>query len=524
MRRFSSRGAYWLWAVHGLIFLVCGPRMAWAQQDPHIGYVYPAGGRMGTEVNVTIGGQFLKETEEIEFSGQGITATIGKHKKPLTQGEANNLRDKIQEAQKQLEADGKKVDLRRRRGAMVELLKILKELEVTEEDLQRLEEYRARQADEKRQPNPQIEETVAVTLKLDTTAEPGRRELRVKTPAGLSNPINFYVGEFMEHQETEPNDEAASQAIASPLPAVLNGQIMPGDVDRFRFEAKKGDRLVIAAQARELVPYLADAVPGWFQSVMALYDADGREVAYADDFLFNPDPVVYVKIPKDGLYELEIRDSIYRGREDFVYRITLGEIPYLTSIFPLGAQQGTTTTVALQGWNLPGDTLTVEALDKEPGRYPISVRQRKLNSNQLPFVIDTLPECLEEESNDTIEHAQAIRPPLIVNGRMDRPGDWDVFRFDARAGGQVMVEVLARRLNSPMDSLLKLTDGNGKQLMVNDDFEDKGSGLVTHHADSRSTGPVTRGRHVLFAFGRYSEEGGSRLRLSIADQRPAAGF
>jgi len=29
-----------------------------------------------------------------------------------------------------------------------------------------------------------------------------------------------------------------------------------------------------------------------------------------------------------------------------------------------------------------------------------------------------------------------------------------------------------RHLDSPLDSLLKLTDANGKQLMINDDFED----------------------------------------------------
>ena len=27
---------------------------------------------------------------------------------------------------------------------------------------------------------------------------------------------------------------------------------------------------------------------------------------------------------------------IYRGREDFVYRIALGELPFITGIFPLG--------------------------------------------------------------------------------------------------------------------------------------------------------------------------------------------
>ena len=32
--------------------------------------------------------------------------------------------------------------------------------------------------------------------------------------------------------------------------------------------------------------------------------------------------------------------AIYRGREDFVYRITIGELPFVTSIFPLGGRAG----------------------------------------------------------------------------------------------------------------------------------------------------------------------------------------
>jgi len=49
-----------------------------------------------------------------------------------------------------------------------------------------------------------------------------------------------------------------------------------------------------------------------------LYDADGKELAYHDDYQFHPDPVIHYVVPKDGEYAVEIRDAIYRGREDFV--------------------------------------------------------------------------------------------------------------------------------------------------------------------------------------------------------------
>ena len=176
---------------------------------------------------------------------------------------------------------------------------------------------------------------------------------------------------------------------------------MPGDVDRYRFPARKGQQLVVAASARELIPYLADAVPGWFQAAVTLYDAKGKELAYADDYRFHPDPVLHYEIPKDGEYVLEIKDAIYRGREDFVYRITLGELPFVTSIFPLGGPAGAQTTVELKGWNLPADRQTLDSRPGGSGVSPLSVLQGELASNRVPFAVDTLPECLEKEPNDS---------------------------------------------------------------------------------------------------------------------------
>jgi hypothetical protein len=74
------------------------------------------------------------------------------------------------------------------------------------------------------------------------------------------------------------------------IPCTVNGQISSGSVDRFRFVARRGQRLVVTVNARTLVPYMADAVPGWFQPVLILCDAQGKELAYNDDYRFQPNP------------------------------------------------------------------------------------------------------------------------------------------------------------------------------------------------------------------------------------------
>jgi hypothetical protein len=484
------------------------------QVAPHIGYVYPAGARQGAAIEVTIGGQFLDGVAQAFVSGAGVQATVAEYVKPMTPQQANKLKERLAELQPK---------------------------ERTPEIVKEIAEIRRKLAMFIRRPlNPAIAETVTLRVAMAADAEPGQRELRLRTPAGLTNPLVFCVGqlpEFSKKVAKGPQPQGGgkgarfrnalgSSTAEAPadltLPTVVNGQILPGGVDRYRFQARKGQRIVIAASARELIPYLPDAVPGWFQAALTLYDAKGNELAYADHYRFHPDPVLYYEIPDDGRYAIEIRDTIYRGREDFVYRIAVGELPFVTSIFPLGGRVGDQTAVELEGWNLPLTSLTEDNEHRRPGVYPVSVRKGDQLSNRVPFAVDTLPECLEREPNDRQASAQKVTLPVMVNGRIDRPGDWDVFSFEGRAGVEVVAEVYARRLDSPLDSLLKLTDASGRQLAINDDHEDKGAGLMTHHADSwfRSKLPVD-GTYYLY-LGDVQHQGGTEYayRLRISAPRP----
>ena len=480
MKCFIQQAALWP------IVLLAMASVAGAQnQHSHVAYVYPAGGCIGTETEVIVGGQRLEGVSGAYFSGNGVQATVVKYWREYTQGEARRVRDELDKARKELETtdeEGRTVG----KGAKQEdIEKLALKMGLVDPDkLKGMHEYNRNRANTKRQENPQLSDTVTLSVKIDADAIPGRRDLRLMADAGLSNATYFEVAELPEHREVEPNDITLADNTPFMPPVTLNGQIMPGDVDRFRFKANKGEMFVLATGARKLVPYLADAVPGWFQATLTLYDGKGYEVGYSDDYTFHPDPVLFYKIPRNGFYGLEIKDSIYRGRRDFVYRIALGELPFITSIFPLGCRHGEKVTIELEGWNLPQRTLEFDSTQRYPGKFPIYVRGEKLLSNSVPFVVDTLPECLDEEPNNDEQNAQAIRPPLIVNGRIHETGDRDVFRFEGRKGGKVLIEVLARRINSPMDSLLKLTDPNGKQLMINDDTVDRGEGLCTHHADS----------------------------------------
>jgi len=464
---------------------------------------------------------------------------VVEHTKPLTQREFNDLREKMKVLQEKRlaatrggsaspasTANGK----REGKDSAQPSSEPNKPPEWTAEDEKMVAEIRKKLVNApNRQANPAISERVRLTITMAPDAELGQRELRLTTAAGLTNPLVLCVGELPEFSEEAatgipepPNPRVTKSRPAQAerrvtLPAIVNGQILPGGVDRFRFTARKGQRLVVAASARELIPYLADGVPGWFQATLALYDSDGKELAYADDYRFNPDPVLFCEIPADGEYVIEIKDSIYRGREDFVYRIAAGELPFITSIFPLGGRAGTPMRIGLKGWNLPADSLKQSFGDAEVGVHQVSVSKDERVSNLAPFAVDTLPECRERES-DNQSSSQAVALPQIVNGRIDKSGDSDVFSFQGRSGGEIVAEVVARRLNSPLDSVLELTDATGRQLAANDDQEDKGAGLSTHHADSylRAKLPAdgTYRIHLADAQNKGGPEYGYRLRIS----------
>jgi hypothetical protein len=111
---------------------------------------------------------------------------------------------------------------------------------------------------------------------------------------------------------------------------------------------------------------------------------------------------------------------------------------------------------------------------------------------------------------------------VIINGRIDRPGDRDVFRFEGRAGDPIVAEVLARRLESPLDSMLKLTDAAGQRLAFNNDHEDKEDGLRTHHADSLIHLVLPANGTYFLHLGDAQHQGGPEFayRLRISPPRP----
>src|SRR5205085_85206 len=61
-----------------------------------------------------------------------------------------------------------------------------------------------------------------------------------------------------------------------------------------------------------------------------------------------------------GTYALGVRDRDYRGGADMHYRLHLGNLPVVTSLFPLGVQRGTEADVLIDGVFLSAGTVRVK--------------------------------------------------------------------------------------------------------------------------------------------------------------------
>lgn len=550
--------------VCGLAILAGLAPSAWGQQNaPHIGYVYPAGGQQESSFEAVVGGQFLNSVKGAMISGDGVRVMVLESVKPLQQQQVSAWRDRLKELneKRRLALGGKPgaaanganpasnalATANTSATASASNTPATTVVSVTDNasatagnalaggsapataaapassavpangtasvantapvvwtaaDQHEANEIRLMLAQyQKRTQNPAIGEKVRLQITVEHSAAAGKRELRLVTANGATNPIYFYVGRLPEWRklpagtvtEAEINEQGdlrrnSNNPLPTPVvdvttPLIVNGQVAAGGVDQYRFAAHKGERLVIAASARELIPYIADAVPGWFQASLTLYDANGKELKYADHYGFHPDPVLLYEIPADGMYTVAIHDSIYRGREDFVYRMMLGEVSFVTAMFPLGGYAGDKTKVEFAGWNLPQTHLTEHSGEKQKSVQTLSVGEEEFNAR--PFAFDTLPEMTVKGNIQTREKAQRLVLPVIVNGRVSQPDEEEFFQFKGRAGQQIEAEVMARRLDSPLDSVLTLTDANGKVLAANDDFYDESEGLITDHADSR---------------------------------------
>ncbi|MGH9852814.1 MAG: hypothetical protein ACREBD_23505, partial [Blastocatellia bacterium] len=190
---------------------------------------------------------------------------------------------------------------------------------------------------------------VWVKLEVAPDASFGPHYFRLVTPRGSSNLLIFRVGDLLETEEAEPNDtfERANRIQA---PVTINARMaVDEDIDMYRLRAEAGAALIF--------DLLAARNGSGGDLAMTLLDARGHIVKHSEDH-FLWDPFISFTFKEAGDYFLAIRPLDGRGSPDFAYQLTIRPGPYLASIFPLGAQQGTAPELMARGQMLGGEMLS----------------------------------------------------------------------------------------------------------------------------------------------------------------------
>ncbi len=290
----------------------------------------------------------------------------------------------------------------------------------------------------------------------------GGHEVRVAGPGGVSNPLVLQVTDLPEIAEPGGTAQASSAPLLA-FPVGIAGRIGTGtELDHYRFKARAGEEIAFDVQANRTGSPL--------DATLLILDAQGKEVARSED-VHGLDPYLTFKAPADGEYVARLNDVRYLGGDKFVYHLVAGARPYLESLFPFGGRRGSVVEVQLLGNRLEGaDRLTLAlAADAPLGRQELRARTSAGYSNPIGFEVGDLPELRESEPNNTPEKANAATGAVAINGRIEKAGDVDLFRFRSPSDQRWIVEVFARRFGSPLDALLTLQDAQGKVLQRNDD-------------------------------------------------------
>ncbi|MBI1915285.1 MAG: PPC domain-containing protein [Planctomycetes bacterium] len=304
---------------------------------------------------------------------------------------------------------------------------------------------------------------VKATVKIAEDCPPGEHAVRLRTKSGISELRTVWVGALPAIAEKEPNSEF-DKPQKIPLNVTVEGVVDSEDVDYYAVELKKGQRLSVEIEAMRLGVT-------FFDPYIAILDSKRFELATSDDSPLNKqDGLCSIVAPADGTYVVQVRESAYGGNGACMYRLHVGTFPRPLAVVPAGGKAGEEVEVRFLG-DPTGEIKQKIKLPKQAdAKFGVYAQDAGgIAPSPIPFRVSEHGNVVEVEPNDTHATATKAELPLALNGVIDKPGDVDFFRFKAKKGETYDIHCYARRLGSPLDSVMNLYQLNGGALIGNDD-------------------------------------------------------
>jgi hypothetical protein len=310
-------------------------------------------------------------------------------------------------------------------------------------------------------------DNASAKIKIEPNCRLGQHMFRIRTKSGLTYARTFWVGSYATVEEKEPNT-SFDQAQEVPLNSTVTGTTEQEDVDYFKVQAKKGERITVELEGIRLGMINMDPYVG-------ILNSKKFELATCDDSALHlQDPHASYIVPEDGTYYIEARDSSYVGNGNYRYRLHIGSFPRPTAVFPPGGKAGTELEVAFLG-DAGGELKTKVTIPNTPGEKLdlFATKNGQISQSPNPFRISQLENYLEVEPNNS--HAEAQKQsaipelPIAINGIISQNGDEDWIQFKAKKDQKVDLQLHARSLRSPLDGVVEIFNAQGGGIGGSDD-------------------------------------------------------
>lgn len=310
-------------------------------------------------------------------------------------------------------------------------------------------------------------------IKIAPDVKLGEHSYRVVTTSGISDLRLFYVTPFPLVEKVKEKDKPnAVTPIA--LGTTAYGRTQGESQDKFEVELKKGQRLGVEVIGARL------QTQNIYDPHLTVAKADGTVIAEVDDCAFSrQDPATSFVAPEDGKYVLTVKDSTNSGPGECHYLLNVGTFPRPFVAYPAGGHTDENLKVRLIG-DAAGPLERDVKLSANPTpRFDLFPEDGQPAPQPVRMRVSTFPNVLEAEPNDDIAHAVPTDKalPLALNGIIEKAGDTDHFKVSAKKDETFDVKVFARRVRSPLDSVLTIWNMQGAQVGANDDDGQLDSGI-----------------------------------------------
>lgn len=283
------------------------------------------------------------------------------------------------------------------------------------------------------------------------------------------SPNMLRVSDLANVLEAEPNNAIAEVTAVANAPAAFNGIIQQdGDIDYFKFSAKKGEQYDVRVYARGTLRSPLDPV-------LSVHNDKGGQIAANDDNAGTPDSYVRFNVPADGEYFVAVRDHLRSGGPTYIYRVEVAPakpsivtglperqqyIPTLLNV-PRGNRMA--LMVSLNRQNFGGDVAL--ELRGAPAGLTANALPFAGGNNLVPVLFSATPESVASGALvDVVGKSLDANAPLeghfyqrsmLVRGQNNR----DVYGHDAQRMAAAIVEEIPFKIEIVQPTAPLVRDG-----------------------------------------------------------------